>query len=74
MACPGTDKLTRRLGLALASITPVARYVADSAHSDTVLSLSVAPNSLFPVRKKLTCQYPDLLTASPISVAPMMEQ
>jgi hypothetical protein len=53
----GTDKLTRRLGLALPSITHVARDVADSAHSNTVLSLSLAPNTHFPTRKKLTYQY-----------------
>jgi hypothetical protein len=53
----GTDKLTHRLGLALPGITHVALYVADSAHSNTVLSLSVAPNTHFPARKKLTCQY-----------------
>ena len=62
----GTDNLTRRLGLALPSSTYVARYVADSAHSNTGLSLSVAPNTHFPVRKKLTCQYAgDGLTIGP---------
>ena len=53
----GIDKLTRRPGQALPSITHVAPYVADSAHSNTALSLSVAPNTHFSARKKLTCQY-----------------
>ncbi len=54
----GTDKLTRKLGQTLPNITPVASYVAESTHPNTTLSLSVAPNTHFSMRKKLTCQYP----------------
>jgi hypothetical protein len=53
----GIDNLTRGPGQVLPSITHVAPYVADSAHSNTVLNLSDAPNTHFSVRKKLTCQY-----------------
>ena len=56
----GTDKLTRKLGQTLPNITPVACYVAESTHPNTTLSLSVAPNTHFSMRKKLTCQYPNL--------------
>ena len=57
MRIMGTDKLTRKLGQTLPNITTVASYVAESTHLNTTLSLSVAPNTHFSMRKKLTCQY-----------------